>query len=57
MSREIGDIENDLGFIESQLDDLTDQIVVLKVAKDELLDELLDEMETVKWEVNHDDTI
>ncbi len=40
MSREIGDIENDLGFVEAQLEDIYGQLSKLKFEKEALLTEL-----------------
>ena len=40
MAREIGDIENDLGFVTGQIEDLTDQLYGLQRDKESLLLEL-----------------
>ncbi len=39
MTREIGDIENDLGFVEGQIDDLEEQLAQLRKEKAELVNE------------------
>ena len=40
MSREIGDIENDLGFVNGQIDDLEEQLSELRQRKEQLLLEM-----------------
>ena len=40
MAREIGDIENDMGFVTVQIEDLTDQLSELQREKESLLLEL-----------------
>ena len=40
MDREIGDIENDLGFVEGQIEDLEQQLVQLRDEKDKFQCEL-----------------
>jgi len=40
MAREIGDIENDLGFVGGQIDDLEEQLSVLRREKESLLLEM-----------------
>ncbi len=48
MPREIGDIENDLGFIEGHIDDLEEQINQARAEKAILRDEL--ELAQLAWD-------